>query len=175
VEAEGWVVMVRSSMTRLTPRYSSARIMPEYVDRIYRPAAIAYRKRSADRAELAEELAAWQERLNENWKDLRFGRLTITEAGDFWYFSVEAYLGELQQDDVMVELYADPLPEAGEESVPEKIVMERQQPLAGAVNGFVFGANLPAGRSAENFTPRIVPYHAEVFIPKEESHILWMK
>ena len=73
---KGWVAMVRASMARLTPRYSSARMMQEYVEKIYRPAAIAYRKRSADGARLAEELAAWQERLNENWKDLRFGRLT---------------------------------------------------------------------------------------------------
>ena len=107
----GWVAMVRASMSRLTPRYSSARMMQEYVEKIYRPAAIAYRKRSADGAKLAEELAAWQERLKENWKDLRFGRLTTCQEGDFWCFSVEAYLGELQPDDVQVELYADPLPE----------------------------------------------------------------
>ncbi|MHB8119437.1 MAG: alpha-glucan family phosphorylase [Methanothrix sp.] len=188
----GWVAMVKASMSRLTPRYNSARMMQEYVEKIYRPAAIAYRKRSANGARLAEELAAWQERLKENWKDLRFGRLTMTEAGDFWCFSVEAYLGELQPDDVQVELYADPLPEekteAGAEagiskgeigetmqSAPEKIVMERLGPLAGAVNGFIYGARVPAKRAVEDYTPRIVPYHAEAFIPMEEAHILWMR
>ncbi|MCX6674231.1 MAG: alpha-glucan family phosphorylase [Methanothrix sp.] len=187
---KGWVAMVRASMARLTPRFNSARMMQEYVEEIYRPAAIAYRKRSANGAHLAEELAAWQERLKENWKDLRFGRLTITEAGDFRLFSVEAYLGELHPEDVRVELYADPLPEAGEkagpgpsqgeggqamQSGPEKIVMVQQGPLAGAVNGFIYGARVPAKRAVEDYTPRIVPYHAEAFIPMEEAHILWQR
>ena len=189
---KGWTAMVRASMSRLTPRYNSARMMQEYVEKIYRPAAIAFRKRSADGARLAEELAAWQERLNENWKDLRFGRLTTRQESDFWRFSVEAYLGELHLDDVRVELYADPLPEGeakarseaglsqgvggeAKQSGPEKIAMERVGPLAGAVNGFIYGARVPASRSAEDYTPRIVPYHVKAFIPMEEAHILWKR
>jgi len=167
-------------------------MMQEYVEKIYRPAAVAFRKRSADGARLAEELAAWQERLKENWKDLRFGRLTTCQDGDFLCFSVEAYLGELQPDDVQVELYADPLPEektkAGAEarlsqgdvrqvmqSGPERTVMEKLGPLAGAVNGFIYHARVPARRALKDYTPRIVPYHAEAFIPMEEAHILWQR
>jgi len=171
--AKGWVAMVRASMARLTPRYSSARMMQEYIDRIYRPSAIAYRKRSAEGAALAEELAAWQARLNENWKELRFGRLTLAREGESWRFSVEAYMGELQPDDVRLELYADPLP--GGDGSPERIVMERKVALAGSVNGSIFGASLPAKRPAEDYTPRIVPYHPEAFIPMEEAHIMWMR
>jgi len=200
---KGWVAMVKASMARLTPRYNSARMMQEYVEKIYRPAAIAYRKRTANGARLAEELAAWQERLNDDWKELRFGRLTTSKKGDSWCFSVEAYLGELQPDDVQVELYADPLP--GDEpkyhdpqdkdntkavpgaelsqgdirqamqSGPEKIVMVRQGPLPGAINGFVYGARVPAKRAVEDYTPRIVPHHAQAFIPMEEAHILWQR
>jgi len=104
--------------------------------------------------------------------------MTIIQEGEMWSFSVEAYLGELQPEDVRVELYADPLPEeeigAGEEGRPERIEMERLGPLAGAVNGFVFGAKVAAARAAEDYTPRIVPYHPEAFVPMEEGHILWM-
>ncbi|MCX6678328.1 MAG: alpha-glucan family phosphorylase [Methanothrix sp.] len=169
----GWVAMVRASMARLTPRYNSARMMQEYVEGIYRPAAIAYRKRSAEGAALAEELAAWQERLKENWKSLRFGRLTTSQEGILRCFSVEAYLGELHAEDVQVELYADP--EKAGQSGPEKIAMERLGPLPGAVNGYIFRARVQAKRAVEDYTPRIVPYHAEAFIPMEEAHILWMR
>ena len=96
-----------------------------------------------------------------------------------WTFSVEAYLGELLPDDVRVELYADPLTEedtdAGEGGRPERIEMKRLGPLAGAVNGFVVGAKVAAARAAEDYTPRIVPYHPEAFVPMEEGHILWMR
>jgi glycogen phosphorylase len=189
---QGWTAMVRDSMIRLTPQFNSARMMREYVEKIYRPAALAYRRRAAEGGKLALALAAWQERLNECWKDLRFGRLTTIREGDFWCFSVEVYLGELHVDDVRIELYADGLPgnESGEKTdivscngsaeeaapcCPEKHLMERKGPLAGAVNGFVFVTRVAAKRPAEDYTPRIVPYNPEAFIPMEEAHILWMR
>ncbi len=189
---KGWMAMVKASMARLTPRFNSARMMQEYVEKIYRPSAIAYRRRSANGAKLAEELAAWQERLKENWRNLRFGRLTTCQEEGFWSFSIEAYLGELQPDDVQMELYADPLPEKETEadakegiskgevgqimqSYPERIMMQRQEPLAGAVNGFIYGARVPARRPVGDYTPRIVPHHEEAFIPLEDAHILWMR
>ena len=176
---KGWTAMVRSSMIRLTPRFSSERMMKEYVERIYQPAAAAYRKRSADGGKLANELAAWQERLNDCWKDLRFGRLTTSRDGDIWTFTAEVYLGELLPEDVRVELYADPLPkkesrgESGEGA--EKHEMVRLGPIAAAVNGFIFQVKVSGERSAGDYTPRIVPYHPEAFIPIEDAHIHWMR
>ncbi|HPS90608.1 MAG TPA: alpha-glucan family phosphorylase [Methanothrix sp.] len=197
---KGWVAMVKASMARLTPRFNSARMMREYAEKIYRPATAAYRNRIKDGAKLAEELAGWQKRINDCWKELRFGKLTTSLDGDSWSFSVEVYFGELHTQDVQVELYADPLPEEREQTGsgpgqeeesrkdgglndrglekqngPERIVMAQQGPLAGAINGFIYSARLAAKRAAEDFTPRIVPYHEHAFIPLEEAHILWMR
>ena len=191
--SRGWAAKVRSSMARLTPRFSSNRMMQEYVDGIYRPAALAYRKRSENGAKLAADLSVWQQRLNECWADLRFGRLFIKREGEILSFSVEAYLAQLNPDDIAVELYADTLPvmavsdanadsgsdqaarKAYPESCPERIVMQRQSPISGAVNGFVYSAKVRTKRAAEDYTPRIVPCHQEAFIPMEEAHILWMR
>jgi starch phosphorylase len=190
----GWVSMVKASMARLTPGFNSARMMREYVEKIYLPATIAYRNRTADGAKLAEELAEWQKRINECWKELRFGRLSVSQEGDSWIISVEVYFGELPAQDVRVQLYADPLPNNGEDpgsepgngdesqkdgpekhKGPERIVMAQQGPLAGAINGFVYRARVAAKRAAEDYTPRIIPYHEHAFIPLEEAHILWMR
>ena len=149
----------------------------QYLEKLYRPAAGAFRRRSADGGRLASALAEWQARLEEGWKDLRLGRMSVSREGEMWSFSVEAYLGELQPEEVRVELYADPLPEeeTDTEGRPERIEMEQLGPLAGAVNGFIFGAKVAATRAAEDYTPRIVPYHPEAFVPIEEGHILWMR
>ncbi|MFB3765355.1 MAG: alpha-glucan family phosphorylase [Methanotrichaceae archaeon] len=168
-----WVAKVRASMANLTPRYSSTRMMREYVEKIYQPATDAYRRRTADGARLARELAEWQERIIENWKDLRFGRLTVSKENEALSFRVEVYLGDLSPTDVHVELYADPLSNLEQE--PTKIAMNRMEPIAGAVNGFLYSANISTERSANDFTPRIVPYHPEAFIPQEETHILWLR
>jgi starch phosphorylase len=206
----GWVAMVKASMTRLTPRFNSARMMREYAEKIYRPATAAYRNRIANGAKLADELAGWQKRINEGWAQLRFGRLSVSREGEFWRFSVEVYLGQLAAQDVRVQLYADPLLDEGEkmgweagqkeerqkdggyrddglkdgglkeggskdQNGPERIVMAQQGPLPGAINGFIYRARVAAKRSAEDYTPRIVPYHKHAFIPLEEAHILWMR
>lgn len=172
-----WVAKVRASMAGLTPRYSSSRMMREYVEKVYQPAAYAYRRRIAEGARIAKDLARWQERLDECWKTLRFGRLTVGKGNDSWRFQVEVFLGDLSPEDIHVELYADPMFNPGneKEEEPVKVVMDRKDALAGAVNGFLYSASVSLSRRAENFTPRIVPYHPEAFIPQEDAHILWLR
>lgn len=173
-----WAALVRASMSSLTPRYSGSRMMKEYVEKVYQPAADAYRLRTANGSKLARELAKWQERLYENWKWLQFGRLMVSNKNDSWNFQVEVYLGDLSPKDVHVELYADPINDNAQEGgidEPVKILMECKEPIAGTVNGFMYCASVAAKRPAEHYTPRIVPYHPEAFIPKEESHILWQR
>jgi len=48
-------------------------------------------------------------------------------------------------------------------------------PLEGTANGYIFEAVVTTNRPADDYTPRIVPYHPEAFIPIEEKHILWMR
>ncbi len=172
-----WVAKVKASMTELTPRYSSNRMMKEYVEKVYQPAADAYRKRAKEGAKLARELVGWQERIALCWRGIHFGNLKVTLEEDRWRFQVEAYLGDISPDDIQVELYADPLPQSGrgEKAKPVRIIMDQREELAGSVNGFVYCADVPANRQAEDYTPRIVPYHPDAFVPMEDSHILWMR
>lgn len=171
-----WVAKIKASMTELTPRYSSNRMMKEYVEKVYQPAADAYRKRAKDGAKLARELVLWQERISHCWRGIHFGHLKVTGDEEKWHFQVEVYLGDVSPDDIRVELYADPLPQSGrgKEAMPVRILMDHKEPLAGSVNGFVYSVHVLANRQAEDYTPRILPYHPDIFIPLEDAHILWM-
>jgi len=46
----GWVKRIRESMARLTPGFSTNRVVREYTEQHYLPAAAAYRERAADKA-----------------------------------------------------------------------------------------------------------------------------
>ena len=50
-------------------------MMREYVERLYLPVAVAFRRRSARGAQLAQELQVWQARAASHWSDIRFGNL----------------------------------------------------------------------------------------------------
>jgi starch phosphorylase len=51
--------------------------------------------------------------------------------------------------------------------------MNKREPISGMVDAYIYEAEVPANRPSEYYTPRIVPDHPDVFVPLEESHILW--
>jgi len=174
-DAEGvpqaWVRRIRASMARLTPVFDSARMVREYVEKAYLPAAAAYRRRSADGGRIARELHAWHEQLVEGWRGLRLGEVRITRDADQWQFDAQVYLGDVAPDLVSVELLAD---NDGDQP-PTCIEMELKGPIPGAVNGHRYTARAPGNRPAEHYTIRIIPQHPDALVPMEDAHIFWQR
>ena len=165
-----WVERLRSSMAHLAPEFSSNRMMRQYVERYYRPAASVFRRRSGDGARLARELASWAETLRRHWSQLRFGDVRVSGEPDGWRFEVQVYLAAIAPGAVRVELYADPAD--GQPSVRQPL--ERCEPIAGAENGWRYrGVVRPASRPWSHFTPRIVPHHPDACVPIEAPLIAW--
>jgi starch phosphorylase len=166
-----WVRRMRASMADLTPRFSSNRMLRDYLEEIYLPLTVGFRARIADGACLARELLAWQTALGKGWPQLHFGTVQMQRQDDRWCFQVPVYLGEVDPLSVCVELYADPW--EGQEAVCEPLV--RGEPLTGAVNGYCYGGSVPATRPADHFTPRIIPAHPAARVPLEATQILWQR
>ncbi|MGO9114865.1 MAG: alpha-glucan family phosphorylase [Thermoguttaceae bacterium] len=164
-----WMHRVRASMTQLTEQFSSDRMVREYVEQAYLPAARAFLRRSADGARLAQELEAWSALQEERWHGVRFDRLFVHEAEQQWQFEVEVYLGEVCPDSAKVQLYA----EAAGAQPAACVTIERSGPIHGAVNGYLYRGSVPASRPAKDYTPRVVPCHPEAFVPVEAAHITW--
>jgi starch phosphorylase len=164
-----WVARIRASMAGLTPRYSSSRMMREYVQNAYQPAAESYRRRKADGASLARELARWQERLDENWKSLRFGRLMVNKENESWHFKVEVYLGDVSPEDVHVELYADPLrgTEHGERQTADESHHGPNRSYCRCCKRILVLCKRICKSSCRGLYAQVVPYHPEAFVPKE--------
>ena len=93
-----WVERIRASMANLAPSFSSNRMMREYVERHYLPAASAFQRRSADGARLARELGAWTETLERHWSEVRFGDVNVSRERDGWRFEAQVYLGAVPAD-----------------------------------------------------------------------------
>jgi len=164
-----WMERVRNSMCLLTPQYSSNRMVRDYVERAYIPAAQAVRRRTARDGEVAHDVGQWQHRIAESWSRIHFGNVRVTEANGNWQFEIPVYLAELPADDVRVELFAD----CSGDFAASVVHCERTVSLPGSVNGYTYQATVSADRRAGDFTPRIVPSHPDAFVPLEESHILW--
>jgi len=166
-----WITRLRASMTRLTPRYSSNRMLLEYVRGYYLPAAADYAQRCAGGAAVAQSLWRWEQQIRHRWHEVHAGRLEVTRGSDGWNFSLPVYLGDLPVDAVAAQVYAEA---AGGE--PATLVdMRPGGPVAGAINGVLFRASIGTRRSAADFSARLVPCHAYAKVPLESNRIHWIE
>ena len=164
-----WVARIRESMARLTPEFSANRTVREYTEHHYLPAAAAYTDRAAQGGKLGAELVSWQDKLTELWPDLRFGAVKAESREGCLRFEVPVYFGRFDPGAVRVELFA--LGQNGSEAVRKAMDQGPKLPDG----GFLYSACVDPGRNANDFTPRIVPYHAGAFLPLEANQILWQK
>lgn len=110
-----WIEMVRRTLTTLGPKVLAGRMVREYVERLYAPAAQAHR--SID-ATSAQELAAWKSRVRAAWRqvavdhveavdqDAAAGAAATAGLGSTLTLRVQAALGELRPEDVEVQVVA---------------------------------------------------------------------
>ncbi|WHZ14384.1 MAG: Glycogen phosphorylase [Nitrospira sp.] len=167
----GWVNRIRESMARLTPRFSTNRVVREYTEQHYLPAAAAYRERTAEKGGVGKRLAEWKQILNEKWLGLRFGDVKVQTTVAQHIFEAEVYFNNLDPDAVRVELYADGI----NGSSPIREEMTRVRRLASESGGAIYRASVSAARFATDYTVRVIPYHAGVAVPLEVDLILWQR
>ncbi len=164
-----WVARMRESMARLTPLFSTNRVVRQYTEELYLLAASAFADRAKNRGAKAATLLNWRSQLAKHWSAARFGTATVEQTDGQFQFEVQVYLDDLDPDSIGVELYA----EGRNGNVPVRHPMDRGKPLAGSVNAFVYTANIPVSRAAVEYTPRIVPRHSGASVPMEAPFILW--
>lgn len=166
-----WVKMMRESMARLTPYYSANRVVRQYTEEHYLPAASAYQKRAANNGAIGTQIMNWQRLLNQKWSTLRIGELNIDMSNQQYTFKVPIFFGDLDPSYARVELYATGI--NNNELVRAEMT---QLSSAGESPGnFVYGITIPAERPTNDYTVRIIPYNPELSIPLEDTNILWQR
>lgn len=106
----GWVSMMKGSLFQLCPMFNTHRMVEEYWDRFYIPAAEqGFRLMDRDH-EALKALAQWREKIMYNWanvaiKDVKMQELDEIEVGATYRVDADIYLGELSPEDVVVEVY----------------------------------------------------------------------
>lgn len=105
-----WVQSIRHTLSTLSPALSADRMVREYVERLYLPAARAEVEISANGFQPARDLAAWKARVTEAWPRIHVTHVesggvdTVPQVGDSLHVRATADLDGLSPDDVTVEL-----------------------------------------------------------------------
>ncbi|HLK15174.1 MAG TPA: alpha-glucan family phosphorylase, partial [Fimbriimonadaceae bacterium] len=103
-----WIAMMKASMKRLAPQFSTLRMVREYAERAYMPASNVYRALEADNLAKAREAREWRERVQKSWASVSIRDVTDTAGrkparGGTVCLKATVSLGQLTPDDVAVE------------------------------------------------------------------------
>ncbi|MGW0867059.1 glycosyltransferase family 1 protein [Streptomyces sp. NPDC002611] len=102
-----WIEMVRRTLSLLGPKVLAGRMVREYVERLYAPAALAHRSMGVD---AARELAEWKGRVRGAWPGVTVDHVetsvseALAELGTTLGVRVRVGLGVLGPDDVDVQV-----------------------------------------------------------------------
>ena len=152
---------MKNSMRTVNAEFNTTRMVEEYTQRFYVPCIEQSRKLAVEASSAARELADWRRTVRQHWVALQV--LSI-DAGDQEAqpmgsrFPVHAVLelGELNTDDILVEIYHGLLDTQGRIVGGET---ETMAPEGKATTGRVtYVADIPCRRSGQRgFTVRVTP------------------
>jgi starch phosphorylase len=173
-----WIERMKASIGNLCHYFNTHRMVREYTERFYLPAAERQRQLTADGMARARSLAAWKERVRDQWPKVRIksvtaGSLEGIQVNSEIKAQTEVSLGALTPDDVSVELYVGLVDADGEITGARAIQM---RPVSdGGAGHYRFEVSSVACRRSglHGFTVRALPRHPDLIESFLPGLIVW--
>ncbi len=169
-----WIEMVRHTLTVLGPKVLAGRMVRDYVEQLYAPAARSHR---AVQGPAAAELAGWKRRVRQEWPRVAVDEVEAVaaagavgedaELGATLTLRVQVALGGLDPSDVDVQLLSGPVDAADRLTAP---VAQSLKPVArpDVAGRCAFEGSLTLDRTgAFGYTARVLPAHPLLADPAE--------
>jgi glycogen phosphorylase len=172
-----WIQMMKAAMKMAITDFSSDRMVREYSNRFYIPAAKNLIQLTENGAKQAKELALTQSRLNALWSHIRLSKPQITPSADFavgdtFSIVVEVFLGELTPDEVEVQIYHGKLKGAGDMDGSRAEIMVLQNTISDGT--YIYGCQVVCSDSGRfGYTARVIP-KGDVVLRNTPGLITWV-
>jgi starch phosphorylase len=171
-----WVRKVKSSLRSLGWRVSASRMVRDYVEEMYEPAAARVDVLTAGRGERARALTAWKERVSKGWPAVRVlsveTEAALVDLGSFKKVEAVVALGSLSEVDVEVQLLHGPVGST-EELTPASVLNMEQVGLDGDQGWRYAGSFACDAAGRYGFTVRVVPSHPDLTTFAELGSVTW--
>ena len=159
-----WVQSIRHTLATLSPELSADRMVQEYVNRLYVPAALAERTITAGGLQPARDLAEWKARVIASWPKVHVTHVesggvdAVSQVGDVLHVRAHVELDGLWPDDVSVEV------SYGKAREGDRLVDVQHQPLELVAQDLAqpptFGGTVTLERAGSfGYNVRVVPKH----------------
>jgi starch phosphorylase len=158
-----WLEMVKHTIATLGPKVLATRMLRDYVEGYYLPAAASARAMSADGYAGARALAAWKRKVLKAWPEVAVGHIESTggespHVGARMPVRVVVELGGLDPSDVAVEVVYGRVDESDALIDPSHLELTGGERVDGGGRRYV--GEVPLERSgAFGYSVRVLPRH----------------
>src|SRR6266480_6446074 len=173
-----WLQLMRESIRSVTPLFNTHRMVKEYTERLYIPAAKSHEDFSRDNCAGATHLSQWKTQMRKDWPQVQVSDVQIAtkdrqsiSVGESLQISARIHLGAVDPNHVRVEAYHGEADNGGIKN-PSVSVLN-----ASGRNGdgsYLYQGLVPASDSgAYGFSVRVVPTHPHLMQSHELRLIAW--
>ena len=156
-----WIKMIKASMKMAIQRFSSHQMLAEYCKRFYLPASNRLNELLNESAAEAKQLSAQRDRLLSHWSRIKVKNPYMKmkdrfHVGDAIEVTTEVFLGALNQDEVVVDLYYGSLKTIEKLEKSKTVEMAVKEDLG--EGSYIYTCTLPCDLSGRyGYTARVSP------------------
>ncbi|MFI5386425.1 MAG: alpha-glucan family phosphorylase [Fimbriimonadales bacterium] len=171
-----WIAMMKRSIAELAPAFSTSRMVRDYTQKFYMPAASAFQRLQSDGLQAAKDALSWRDRVRTAWPAVRLQSVTDTAGnknplGRDFKVKATVHLGNLSPDDVAVEAVSGKIG-------PNRDLVSTQVNRLSKVGQDGDSTTFEGTVRCESpgycgYTVRVVPTHPDVDVASELSLVCW--
>ena len=185
-----WIRRMKNSIKWTTPRFNTDRMVAEYTEKFYKPAAEKWSDLTADAMAKARALSSWKSNLKNVWPELAIkdvlvelgngegnvplnAKQTPLKVGSKLNIRALIKLHKIGPDDVSIELYHGPLDAWGKIKDGSAIKMDYKASAGQNGDHWFVGSMCCQTAGRQGVSVRVLPRHNDLTDPRELGLILW--
>ncbi len=172
-----WIRMMKHSLVTIASRYNTNRMVKEYFNKFYKPAAENFARLSAEDFQPARELVKWKDRMRSDFPALRIEGVQADtghayKSGESFQVQADLFLGKVAPDEVRVDAYFGTI--VGDDVLQNSALARLATVEKTAEGRFRFSGAIPCNRTGSfGFKLRVTPMHPLQLDPYETGLVLW--
>lgn len=177
----GWVKLMKESIKSTAWRFSTDRMVQEYMEKMYYPLMERMDKIMSSEYQFARELAGWKSFIHSKWREVRIHAATALDkleshesvSGKPVRLSVEVSLGEISPEDVSVEVYYGV---AGQDEILEEPMIQQMKCIGRTSEStYRYETDITLIDGGDySYTFRVVPYNEKLINRFDMGLIRWI-
>jgi glycogen phosphorylase len=173
-----WLQLMRESIRSVTPVFNTHRMVKEYTERLYLPAAKSHEEFLRDNSAGASQLSQWKTKMRNDWPQVRIYDVQVANkdrqnilVGESLQVSARVHLGAVDPKHVRVEAYHGEAENGGIRN-PAVTILNESGPNGDG--NYIYQGTVPASESgAYGFSIRVLPTHPHLMQAHELRLIAW--